>query len=58
MRELLRGSVGKLSKKTMYREEPLRLEFTQLGDDVIALGGAALVMEHVFDRVGITGTIQ
>ena len=54
MLELLRRYVGELAKKTIYRAQPPRLEFTQLGDDVIAFGGAAMVMEHVFERVGIT----
>jgi predicted NBD/HSP70 family sugar kinase len=54
MLELLRRYVGELADTTIMREGPPRLEFTRLGDDVIAFGGAALVMERVFERVGIT----
>ncbi|HUT33934.1 MAG TPA: ROK family transcriptional regulator [Planctomycetota bacterium] len=54
MLELLRGHVAELADTTATREGPPRLEFTRLGDDVIALGGAALVMERLFEAVGIT----
>jgi len=54
MLELLRRYVGELADRTATRPGPARLEFTRLGDDVIALGGAALVMERLFEGVGIT----
>lgn len=54
MLELLRRHVGELADTTPTREGPPRLEFTRLGDDVIAFGGAALVMDRIFGRVGIT----
>lgn len=54
MLELLRRYVGELADATPTRDGPPRLEFTRLGDDVIAFGGAALVMERIFERAGIT----
>jgi len=54
MLELLRHNVGELADTTCARKSPARLEFTRLGDDVIAFGGAALVMDPLFERVGIT----
>jgi len=54
MLEFLRRYVGELTTTHIARPGPPRLEFTRLGEDVIAFGGAALVMERVFERVGIT----
>ena len=51
--EPLRRYVGQLAERTETRTGPPRLEFTRLGDDVIAYGGAALVMERVFGAVAI-----
>jgi len=58
MLELLRRYVGELADATPTRDGPPRLEFTRLGDDVIAFGGAALVMDRVFGRVGITTALR
>jgi predicted NBD/HSP70 family sugar kinase len=54
MLELLRRYVGELAGRTATRPGPARPKFTPLGDDVIALGGAAPVMERLFEGVGIT----
>ena len=54
MLELLRRYVGELADRTVCRQEPPRLELTRLDDDVIAFGGAALVMERIFEGVCIT----
>jgi len=53
MLERLRRHAGKLADTTSMRRSPARLEFTRLGDDVIALGGVALGMEGLFEGVGI-----
>jgi predicted NBD/HSP70 family sugar kinase len=44
----LRKYVRQLTENPVGRSAPPRIEFTALGDDVIALGGAALVLDRLF----------
>ena len=46
--DLLRRNVAKLAESSLRPDRAPRIEFTPLGDDVIALGGVALVLDRLF----------